>query len=118
MPPPPRLLDRLRDAIRVRHYAIRTESAHVDWVRRFILFHGKRHPQDMGPAQVAAFPTHSVQGSGLNTVSLDKERPITRSGDHSPAGLCLFFGRGVGGGAADGVKSAGTRVRAVRSCGL
>ena len=56
--PPPRLLDRLREAIRVRHYSIRTEEAYVDWVRRFILFHGKRHPQDMGAPEVAAFLTH------------------------------------------------------------
>ena len=45
--PPPRLLDRVRHAIRVRHYAIRTESAYVDWAKRFILFHGKRHPAEM-----------------------------------------------------------------------
>ena len=55
---PPRLLDRLRDAIRVRHYSIRTESAYVDWARRFILFHDKRHPLDMGADEVAAFLTH------------------------------------------------------------
>ena len=55
---PPRLLDRLRNAIRVRHYSIRTESAYVDWVRRFILFHGKRHPASMGVIEVDAFLTH------------------------------------------------------------
>ena len=56
--PPPRLLDRVRHAIRVRHYAIRTESAYVDWAKRFILFHGKRHPVEMGAAEVEAFLTH------------------------------------------------------------
>jgi integron integrase len=56
-PPTPRLLDRLRTEIRVRHYSIRTESAYVDWARRFILFHHKRHPQDMGAAEVEAFLT-------------------------------------------------------------
>ena len=55
---PPRLLDRLRRTIRVRHYSIRTESAYVDWVRRFILFNGKRHPRDLGAAEVTAFLTH------------------------------------------------------------
>ena len=54
-PPPPRLLDRLRAEIRTRHYSIRTESAYVDWARRFILFHGKRHPLEMGAAEVGAF---------------------------------------------------------------
>jgi len=54
----PRLLDQMREAIRVRHYSIRTEDTYVDWVRRFILFHDKRHPLQMGPAEVAAFLTH------------------------------------------------------------
>ena len=57
-PPPPRLLDQLRRAIRVRHYSIRTEAAYVDWVRRFILFHDKRHPRDIGAEEVARFLTH------------------------------------------------------------
>jgi integron integrase len=52
---PPKLLDQLRIAIRVRHYSLRTEQSYVDWVRRFILFHGKRHPAEMGAAQVEAF---------------------------------------------------------------
>ncbi|MBN9523047.1 integron integrase [bacterium] len=58
LPPPRRLLDRVRDACRVRHYSIRTEDAYADWVKRYILFHGKRHPQDMGAAEVSAFLTH------------------------------------------------------------
>jgi integrase len=57
-PPPPRLLDRLRTEIRTRHYSIRTEASYVDWARRFILFHGKRHPQDMGAAEVGQFLSH------------------------------------------------------------
>ena len=57
-PPSPRLLDQLRGEIRLRHYSIRTEHAYVDWVRRFILFHDRRHPLDLGPAEVAAFLTH------------------------------------------------------------
>jgi integron integrase len=57
-PPPTRLLARLRHALRVRHYSIRTEQAYVEWVRRFILFHGKRHPADLGAAEVQAFLTH------------------------------------------------------------
>jgi hypothetical protein len=45
---PRRLLDQVRDAIRVRHYSYRTEQAYVGWIRRFVLFHGKRHPAEMG----------------------------------------------------------------------
>jgi len=55
---PPRLLDQLRDSMRVRHYSLRTEDAYVDWIRRFILFHGKRHPREMGAQEVSAFLTH------------------------------------------------------------
>ena len=50
---PPWLLDSLRQAIRVRHYSIRTEDSYVDCVRRLILFHGKRHPSELGAAEVA-----------------------------------------------------------------
>ena len=58
IPPTPKLLPRLRDHLRTRHYSIRTEATYIDWVRRFILFHEKRHPQDMGAAEVEAFLTH------------------------------------------------------------
>lgn len=54
----PRLLDQVRDKIRVKHYSIRTEQAYLDWVKRFVLFHGKRHPEAMGAAEVEAFLTH------------------------------------------------------------
>jgi len=54
----PKLLDQVRDAVRLKHYSIRTETAYVDWVKRFILFHDKRHPKDMGPAEITAFLTH------------------------------------------------------------
>jgi integron integrase len=56
-PRPPRLLDRVRAACRLRHYSLRTEEAYVDWIRRFILFHHKRHPLDMGAAEINAFLT-------------------------------------------------------------
>src|SRR3989475_9390292 len=46
--PKPRLLDRVRDAIRARHYSRRTEDAYVGWIKRYIFFHGKRHPAEMG----------------------------------------------------------------------
>ena len=56
--PPPRLLDRLKEQLRARHYSLRTEDAYVDWTRRFILFHGKRHPQELGAPEVQAFLSH------------------------------------------------------------
>jgi hypothetical protein len=59
-PEPPKLLDRLRQVLRTKHYAYRTEQAYVGWVRRFILFHDKRHPQEMGGAEIERFLTHLV----------------------------------------------------------
>ena len=54
----PRLLDQVRDKLRTKHYSIRTEKSYVDWIRRFILFHNKRHPQEMGAVEVEQFLTH------------------------------------------------------------
>jgi len=60
---PPKLLDQVREAIRLRHYSIRTEQAYTDWIKRYILFHHKKHPQEMGAAEVERFLTHlAVQG--------------------------------------------------------
>lgn len=52
---PTRLLDQVREQCRFRHYSLRTEQAYVSWIKRFILFHAKRHPVQMGAAEVAAF---------------------------------------------------------------
>lgn len=54
----PRLLDQVRAAIRVRHYSRRTEDTYVHWIRRFILFHAKRHPREMGEREITAFLTY------------------------------------------------------------
>ena len=54
----PKLLDQVRAKIRLKHYSIHTEQAYVDWIRRYILFHGKRHPQEMGKPEVEQFLSH------------------------------------------------------------
>ena len=75
--PKPRLLDRVRGAIRTRHYSRRTEKAYVAWIRRYIFFHGKRHPADMGAAEITRFLTSlavdgnvaaSTQNQALNAL--------------------------------------------------
>ncbi|MEW6567095.1 MAG: integron integrase [Chloroflexota bacterium] len=53
-----KLLDQVRDAIRLKHYSIRTEESYVAWIKRFIFFHNKRHPLEMGTAEIEAFLTH------------------------------------------------------------
>jgi integron integrase len=63
-PARPRLLDRVRAEIRARHYSRRTEKAYAGWIRRYILFHGKRHPAEMGAAEITAFLSSlAVQGN-------------------------------------------------------
>ncbi len=61
---PPKLLDRVRERIRYKHYSLRTEESYVQWVRRFVIFHGKRHPSEMGAPEVEAFLTSlAVEGN-------------------------------------------------------
>src|SRR5438132_9858981 len=60
---PPKLLEQVRLAIRTRHFSRRTEKAYIGWIRRFILFQGKRHPAMMGHAEVSQFLSHlATQG--------------------------------------------------------
>jgi integron integrase len=78
--PPPKLLDQMRARIRAKHYSIRTESAYVDWARRFILFHHKRHPREMSAPEVEAFLTH-----------LAVERNVSASTQNQAKAAVLFL---------------------------
>jgi hypothetical protein len=73
LPAKPRLLDQVRARLRLKHYSLRTERAYVDWIRRFILFHGQRHPRDLGAADVVAFLSH-----------LAVERTVAATNDQAP----------------------------------
>ena len=55
---PKKLLEQVRDTLRIKHYSYRTEQTYIEWIRRFILFHNKRHPKDMAEPEVEAFLTH------------------------------------------------------------
>jgi len=72
-----KLLGAMRDLIRRKHYSIRTEQAYLQWARRYILFHGKRHPKDLGEAEIVAFLNYlavarhvaaSTQNQALNAL--------------------------------------------------
>lgn len=65
----PKLLDQVRNKCRLQHKSIRTEQAYVDWIRRFILFHNKRHPRDMGAAEIEAFLTHPAVAGKVAAVA-------------------------------------------------
>jgi integron integrase len=82
--PPPRLLDRVRHALQTHHYSRRTEKAYVGWIRRYILFHGKRHPTDMGAQEVTQFLT-----------SLAVDRRVAASTQNQALGALLFLYREV-----------------------
>ena len=82
--PPRKLLDQLRDTLQTQHYSIRTETAYMNWVRRFILFHHKRHPKDMGVPEVEAFLTH-----------LALERKVAASTQNQALSALLFLYREV-----------------------
>ncbi len=81
---PRKLLDQVRDAIRLKHYSYRTEQSYVGWIRRYILFHSKQHPKDMGGAEVEAFLTH-----------LAVERHVSASTQNQAFSALLFLYRNV-----------------------
>jgi len=69
MAQPPRLLDEVRKAIRLRHYSYRTEKAYVDWIWRFVVFHGKRNPKQMGGEEVEKFLSHLAQDRNVSAAT-------------------------------------------------
>lgn len=73
----PKLLDQLRERIRLKHYSIRTEQSYVDWAKRYIFFHNKQHPMGLGASEISSFLTHlavqrnvaaSTQNQALNAL--------------------------------------------------
>nr|WP_168735262.1 integron integrase [Pseudothauera rhizosphaerae] len=84
LPSAPRLLDVVRDRIRLKHYSLRTEQAYLGWIRRYIIHHGKRHPRDMGKAEVEAFLT-----------ALAVERDVSAATQSQALAAILFLYREV-----------------------
>ena len=82
--PPPRLLDRVRAALRTRHCSLRTEKAYVGWIRRYILFHDQRHPAEMGAAEITRF---------LSALAI--ERNVAASTQNQALSALLFLYREV-----------------------
>lgn len=80
----PRLLDEVRARIRAKHYSRRTEESYTDWIKRFIFFHKKRHPRDMGAPEVEAFLS-----------ALATERNVSASTQNQALAALLFLYREV-----------------------
>ena len=86
-------LEEVHQLMGVEHFAIRTELLYIDWIKRFILFHGKRHPSEMEEAEVVAFLTHltvnrnvapATQGQALNALVFLYRKVLNRPLDHIP----------------------------------
>ena len=81
---PKKLLDQVRDKIRFKHYSLSTENTYLSWIKQFILYHGKRHPVDMGAAEVEAFLTY-----------LATQRQVSSSTQNQALSAILFLYREV-----------------------
>jgi integron integrase len=79
-----KLLDQMRDALRLKHYSYRTEETYLDWVKRYIIFHGKRHPAEMGAPEIQAFLIH-----------LATQRQVSASTQNQALSAILFLYREV-----------------------
>jgi len=82
---PAKLLDQVRHLIRVKHYSIRTEEAYISWIKRFILFHNKQHPKNLGQKEIESFLTHlavdrrvsaSTQNQAFNAILFMYEKVL------------------------------------------
>ena len=79
-----RLLDRVRAAIRVRHYSLRTEDAYIQWIKRFIFYHNKRHPEEMAEQEITSFLSY-----------LATERNVSVSTQNQALAAILFLYKAV-----------------------
>jgi integrase len=84
MAKPPQLLERVRQRIRAKHYSYRTEKTYLHWIRRFILFHDKRHPRELGGPAIERFLT-----------SLAVDRKVSASTQNQALSAILFLYREV-----------------------
>ncbi len=90
----PKLLDQVRGILRREHYAIRTENAYVHWIKRFILFHNKRHPSEMGKAEIEVFLT-----------DLAKDQNVTASTQNQAFSAIIFLYKRVLGQKIEGINA-------------
>jgi site-specific recombinase XerD len=84
MPEPKKLLDQVRDVLRIKHYSYRTEQTYVDWIKRYIIFHKKRHPKEMGAPEIEAFLAYLAQ-----------ERHVAASTQNQALSALLFLYKNV-----------------------
>ena len=76
-----KILDQVSDAIRLKHYSFRTEQTYKEWIKRYILFHNKRHPLEMGPAEIQAFLSHLATEKNVAASTHTSPGSLARSGE-------------------------------------
>ncbi|HNP96874.1 MAG TPA: phage integrase N-terminal SAM-like domain-containing protein, partial [Cyclobacteriaceae bacterium] len=84
MPPAKKLLEQVREKIRYKHYSLSTEKTYISWIKHYIIFHGKRHPADMGAVEVERFLTY-----------LANDRHVSSSTQNQALSAILFLYRDV-----------------------
>ena len=72
----PKLLDQVRYVLRTKHYSMKTEEAYLHWIKRFILFHNKRHPKEMGETEINEFLTHLAVKEKVSASTQNSPREI------------------------------------------
>ena len=82
--PPKKLLDQARETLRLKHYSFKTEKSYLTWIRRYILFHRKRHPKDMGKDEIESFLSH-----------LAMDRKVSASTQNQAFNALLFLYRAI-----------------------
>ena len=87
----PKLLDQVRAKIRFKHYSIRTEQAYTDWIKRFILHFGKKHPREMGAAEIEQFLTH-LAARRADKRSVIRHNHASLREIHLPSNTIINFG--------------------------
>jgi hypothetical protein len=73
----PRLLDQVRQVIRIKHYSLRTEESYINWIKRFIFFHNKKHPKDMGEKEITRFLSHLAVNRNISASTQNSPREIS-----------------------------------------
>jgi len=89
----PKLLDQVRDVIRRKHFSIRTEQTYVEWIKRHILFHGKRHPNEMAEAEITVFLTHLARAGKVaaSTQNQHVKASLTAGSGYKTAACSTFM---------------------------
>ena len=86
---PKKLLDQVRDKIRFKHYSLSTENTYISWIKQFILYHGKRHPIEIGAAEMEAFLTHLAVVPHVSASTQNQD--VLASTQNQAKSALLFF---------------------------